>query len=152
MCKILFNTYLVSRFGRRCLIVSTGNTGVFEPLYHSILESLEANGVVHTHFDGVIANPTTDCVSQGARLAREFQADVVLGVGGGSSMDTAKAIAVEATHPGTCWDYLFFRPEQPDERTLPVVAISTTSGTGSQVTQVAVVTNSYREDQIGTIP
>ena len=56
-------------------------------------------------------------------------------------MDTAKAIAVEATHPGTCWDYLFFRPEQPDERTLPVVAISTTSGTGSQVTQVAVVTN-----------
>ena len=132
---------LVSRYGRRCLIVSTGTASALEPLYRSIQEGLESSGVACAQYDGVIPNPTTTCVSQGAELARDFQADVVLGVGGGSSMDTAKAIAVEATHPGTCWDYLYFRPEQPDERTLPVVAISTTSGTGSQVTQVAVVTN-----------
>jgi alcohol dehydrogenase class IV len=56
-------------------------------------------------------------------------------------MDTAKAIAVEATHPGTCWDYLFFRDTKPTEKTLPVVAVSTTSGSGSQITQVAVVTH-----------
>jgi alcohol dehydrogenase class IV len=56
-------------------------------------------------------------------------------------MDTAKAIAVEATHPGTAWDYLFFREKQPTDKTLPVVTITTTSGTGSHVTQVAVVTN-----------
>jgi alcohol dehydrogenase class IV len=74
-------------------------------------------------------------------MAREFKTDVVLGVGGGSSMDTAKAIAVEATHPGTAWDYLFFKEKQPTERTLPVVAVTTTSGTGSHVTQVAVVSN-----------
>jgi alcohol dehydrogenase class IV len=80
-------------------------------------------------------------VSAGARIAEKFRADVVLGLGGGSSMDTAKAIAVEATHQGTSWDYLFFRDSQPTEATLPVVAVSTTSGTGSQVTQVAVVTN-----------
>src|SRR4030042_1000603 len=61
--------------------------------------------------------------------------------GGGWSMDTAKAIAVEATHPGTAWDYLFFREKQPTDKTLPVVAVTTTSGTGSHVTQVAVVTN-----------
>jgi len=56
-------------------------------------------------------------------------------------MDTAKAIAVEATHPRTSWDYLLYRETQPTERTLPIIAVSTTSGTGSQVTQVAVVTN-----------
>jgi alcohol dehydrogenase class IV len=133
---------LVSRYGSRCLIISTRAAGDLEPLYRSIQESLESSGIAWAHYDGVIPNPTTDCVSQGARLVREFQADVVLGVGGGSSMDTAKAIAVESTHPGTCWDYLYFRPQQPGEATLPVVAISTTSGTGSQVTQVAVVTNS----------
>lgn len=54
-------------------------------------------------------------------------------------MDTAKAIAVEAIHPGTAWDYLFFKTP-PTTKTLPIIAVSTTSGTGSQVTQVAVMT------------
>ena len=56
-------------------------------------------------------------------------------------MDTAKAIAVEAKHPGTAWDYLWSSDSQPTEATLPIVAVTTTSGTGSQVSQVAVVTN-----------
>ena len=56
-------------------------------------------------------------------------------------MDSAKAIAVEATHEGSCWDYLFFRDSQPTADTLPVIAVTTTAGTGSEVTQVSVVTN-----------
>jgi alcohol dehydrogenase class IV len=62
-------------------------------------------------------------------------------------MDTAKAIAVEATHPGTAWDFLFYKASQPDARTLPVIAVTTTSGTGSQVTQVAVLTNTELRDK-----
>ena len=80
-------------------------------------------------------------------MAKKHNADVVIGMGGGSSMDSAKAIAVEATHEGTSWDYLFYRDTQPTEKTLPVIAISTTSGTGSQVTQVAVVTNTKERDK-----
>jgi alcohol dehydrogenase class IV len=72
-------------------------------------------------------------------MAKKFGAEVILGVGGGSSMDTAKAIAVEATHPGTAWDYLFFKTP-PTAKTLPIIAVSATSGSGSQVTQVAVMT------------
>jgi len=53
-------------------------------------------------------------------------------------METAKAIAVEVTHPGTAWDYLFFK-KQPTTKTLPIIAGTTTSGTGSQVTQVPVI-------------
>ena len=49
-------------------------------------------------------NPTVELVSAGARLAKRFEADVILGIGGGSSLDAAKAIAVEATHEGTSWD------------------------------------------------
>jgi alcohol dehydrogenase class IV len=130
---------VTARYGRRCLIVSEAARGHLLPLLERLQAALEAAGVESVHYGGVVPNPTTGSVTAGAELARAFQADVVLGVGGGSSMDTAKAIAVEATHPGTCWDYLFFK-DQPTERTLPVVAISTTSGTGSQVTQVAVVT------------
>lgn len=129
----------VARFGKRCLIVSTPVSAVFEPMIDRLERSLAKAGVGYARFDGVIPNPTTDCVTAGAQAAKFHKTDVVLGIGGGSSMDTAKAIAVEATHPGTAWDYLFFKTP-PTEKTLPVIAVSTTSGTGSQVTQVAVMT------------
>lgn len=131
----------VARFGRRCLIVTETVFPAVEPIHHKVHKAFKAKGLPFAHFDRVVPNPTTDVISDGARLAREFQADVVLGLGGGSSMDTAKAIAVEATHDGTCWDYLFFRDTQPTDKTLPVITVTTTSGTGSQMTQVAVVTN-----------
>ena len=132
---------VIARFGKRCLIVSMPESGVLEALYIRVKTYLRESGVAFEHFDGVVPNPTTDCVSAGADLAKELGADVVLGVGGGSSMDTAKAIAVEATHPGTAWDYLWFRDTPPTEKTLPIIAVTTSSGTGSQITQVAVVTN-----------
>jgi alcohol dehydrogenase class IV len=131
----------VSRLGRRCLIVTVPDAPEFRGLFGRVRDLVTAAGVAVSHFDGVVPNPTTEVVSRGARMARDFQADVVLGLGGGSSMDTAKAIAVEAAHPGTVWDYLFFRASQPTPKTLPIVAVTTTSGTGSHVTQVAVVTN-----------
>ena len=61
--------------------------------------------------------------------------------------DSAKAIAVEASHDGSAWDYLFYKNTQPTEKTLPIITVSTTSGTGSQVTQVAVITNSQKRDK-----
>ena len=131
----------VARWGGRCLLVTVPAAPEFGGLFGKVKRLLAEAKVPTAHFSGVIPNPTTEVVTTGARMARDFQADIVLGLGGGSSMDTAKAIAVEATHPGTAWDYLFFREKQPTEKTLPVVAVTTTSGTGSHVTQVAVVTN-----------
>ncbi len=131
----------VSRWGKRCLFVTVPEFPAFSPLFARVKELLKNAGLEVAHFDGVIPNPTTEVITAGAHLAKKHRADVVLGLGGGSSMDAAKAIAVEATHPGTAWDYLFFREKQPTEKTLPVVTVTTTSGTGSQVTQVAVVTN-----------
>jgi len=128
-----------ARFGKRCLIVSVPVNAVFEPMIDRVKGSLTKAGVEYVLFDGVVPNPTTDCVTAGAQQAKLHKADVVLGIGGGSSMDTAKAIAVEVTHPGTAWDYLYFKTP-PTEKTLPVIAVSTTSGTGSHVTQVAVMT------------
>jgi alcohol dehydrogenase class IV len=131
---------VVGRYGKRCLMVTTSGSGRLAKLYGRVRAYLEAVGIQVEHFDGVIPNPTTDVITAGANMAKTFRADVILGVGGGSSMDSAKAIAVEATHPGSAWDYLFFKTA-PTEKTLPVIAVSTTSGTGSQVTQVAVITD-----------
>lgn len=136
---------IVSQWGQRCLLVTVPAFPGFDTLFEKVKTLLEESGVAVAHFDGVVPNPTTDVVTAGARMAQQHQASVILGLGGGSSMDTAKAIAVEATHEGTSWDYLFFRNTQPTDKTLPVIAVTTTSGTGSQVTQVAVVTNQEKK-------
>ncbi|MDY0231457.1 MAG: iron-containing alcohol dehydrogenase [Candidatus Saccharicenans sp.] len=132
---------VASKFGCRCLLVTVPAFQEIEPALQLIKSVLKENGIEVVHFDKVIPNPTTEVVSAGAQLARETKVEFVIGLGGGSSIDTAKAIAVEATHQGSCWDYLYFRQTQPTERTLPIIAIPTTSGTGSNVTAVAVVTN-----------
>ena len=138
---------VVAQFGKRCLLVTGPKTGSVRHFLPRLTLYLEEAGIEVAHFDGVIPNPTTDTITAGAKLASGHRADVVLGVGGGSAMDAAKAIAVEATHEGGCWDYLFYRDSKPTEKTLPIVAVSTTSGTGSQVTQVAVVTHTATRDK-----
>lgn len=134
----------VKKYGNKVLLVTTpASVPALSDQYTKIKELLSKGGIKVEHFDGVIPNPTIETITAGAKLAQEFGAEVIIGLGGGSSMDSAKAIAVEATHEGSCWDYLFYKSPQPDpKKLLPVIAVSTTSGTGSQVTQVAVVTNS----------
>jgi len=138
---------VVAKSGKRCLLVTVPVFAAIKPVVEKVKASLTEAGVKVAHFDGVVPNPTTESITAGAEAAKAHKADVVLGLGGGSSMDSAKAIAVEATHKGTCWDYLWFSKTQPTEKTLPIVAVTTTSGTGSQVTQVAVVTNSEKRDK-----
>ncbi|MGA2762637.1 MAG: iron-containing alcohol dehydrogenase [Spirochaetia bacterium] len=137
---------IVARFGTRCLLVTMPAVPATAPQVSKVKRLLSDAGVSVTHFDGVSSNPTTDQVTVGARCARETGVDVVLGLGGGSSMDAAKAIAVEATHDGTAWDYLFFK-KAPTSKTLPIVAVTTTSGTGSQTTPCAVITKSDERDK-----
>lgn len=138
---------VAKKFGKRCLLDTVPVFPEFESTLAKAQKSLHEAGLEVAHFDQVIPNPTVEVVSQGAELARKFKAELVIGLGGGSSLDTAKAIAVAATHPGTCWDYLYFRETQPTEKTLPIIAVPTTSGTGSHVTQVAVVTNSAERNK-----
>jgi alcohol dehydrogenase class IV len=140
---------IVLQYGSKALLVSTPAANqALETQYSMVIGILRGKGITVMHFDGVIPNPTVATITSGAAMAKEFGAEVIIGLGGGSSMDAAKAISVEATHPGTSWDYLFYKIPQPDPaKLLPIIAVSTTSGTGSQVTQVAVVTNPEVRDK-----
>ncbi|NLL42547.1 MAG: iron-containing alcohol dehydrogenase [Firmicutes bacterium] len=131
----------VARFGTKCLIVTPSLWPELEKALAKMTESMRQNGVEVFHFSGVVPNPTTDSVDAGVEMAKANGVDVVLGVGGGSAMDTAKAIAVGATHPGRAWDYRLFTGNEITDKVLPIITVSTTSGTGSQVTPVSVVTN-----------
>jgi alcohol dehydrogenase class IV len=132
---------ITAKFGKKVLLVTTPAIPALEPQYNKVKQILSDAGLDVAHFDKIQPNPTTDIIAAGSDMAKNHNAEVIVGLGGGSSMDAAKAIAVETAHEGSCWGYLYFRDTQPTEKTLPVVAISTTSGTGSQVTQVSVVTN-----------
>lgn len=136
---------LAKRFGNKALLV-TGKGKSSVNAARRVLELLQGAGIETAHYDGVTPNPTTDLVTEGAEIAKELGAEVIIGLGGGSAMDTAKAIAVEASHPGTVWDYNC-HTEGPTDKTLPVIAIGTTAGTGSQVTQCAVITRTKDKDK-----
>jgi len=128
---------IVQKYGNRCLMVTTPDKPL-QPLYDKVKNILRDAGIEVAHFDGVIPNPTTETSAAGAKMAKEHGADVILGLGGGSSMDAAKAIAVEATHEGSAWDYLFYKEPAPDpSKVLPVIAVSTTSGTSTSSVAVA---------------
>ncbi len=88
-------------------------------------------------FEGVPENPGTSVCERGAALCRAAQCDWVIGVGGGSPMDVAKAVALLARNPGACAEY--FSSQARARPALPIAAVPTTAGTGSEVTPYAVL-------------
>ena len=130
----------ISRIGTKCLLVTVKSFPALQPVFDKVKRLCTKAGVDVTHFDGVIPNPDTFCVRAGSKIAAENKIDVVLGVGGGSSIDTAKAIAVGATH-GEVWDYRLGQKRVTKANVLPIVAVPTTAGTGSEVTPMAVIKN-----------
>lgn len=137
---------LAKRYGNKAMLVTAPEFPAIAPLYEKVRKSLADSGIECIHFDKVVPNPTTDVVNEGAQVAKEKNVQVMVGLGGGSSIDTAKAIAVGATHPGEAYDYNC-HTEGPSENTLPIIAIGTTAGTGSQCTPCSVITNTAKKDK-----
>lgn len=104
-----------------------------------IEESLSKAGIAVEVFDGVTPNPTTACVDAGSDFAAKSDADILIAVGGGSSMDTAKGVSLGAKNPqrGIGLDY----QTQFEKPGLPIIAIPTTAGTGSEVNAFGVITD-----------
>lgn len=129
--------------GRRAFLATTPELAALG-LVERVQRLLETAGVVVISFGGVRPNPTCVAVDEVAGLARDAGCDLIIGLGGGSAIDPAKSVAVAATHPGPIWDYVTYtgadaRPVTP--AVLPVIAIPTTAGTGSEVTHGIVLDN-----------
>ncbi|MEI0485336.1 iron-containing alcohol dehydrogenase [Brachyspira intermedia] len=130
--------------GKKALIV-TGGTSVKKYGYLKRLEEqLDKANINYCLFDKILPNPIKDHVMEGAALAKKENCDFVIGIGGGSSMDSSKSIAIMATNEGDYWDYIFGgtgkgKPIPNDP--LPIVAITTTAGTGTEADPWTVITN-----------
>src|ERR1700722_238339 len=127
---------IAGELGRRCLRVRGSNPDRTKPL----LAILEAANMEYSCFE-VRGEPTVGQVTDGVHHARQAESDLVIGFGGGSVLDSAKAIAGLVTNPGAILDYLevIGRGKQLSVPALPCVAIPTTAGTGAEVTRNSVL-------------
>ncbi|HDD34000.1 MAG TPA: iron-containing alcohol dehydrogenase [Thermofilaceae archaeon] len=128
-----------SKLGSKALLVTGTRFARRSGYLDKLKSSLEECGLSVVVFDRVEPNPSLETVDRGARLAIESRVDLVVGFGGGSPMDAAKGIAVVAKLGGSAADYIY--PRIIEEEVLPIVAIPTTTGTGSEVTRYAVLTD-----------
>ena len=101
------------------------------------IQSLERTGLVVTLFDGVEENPTTTHVDRGLAIGKEFEPDLIVGIGGGSSMDCAKGINFLYSCGGRMQDY--WGEGKATRPLLPMIAIPTTAGTGSETQSYALI-------------
>lgn len=127
---------------KKALIVTDQNL-VKLGIPDGVKESLEQNGVGHATYDGVNTEPVAEYVQEGLEAFRENGCDFLLAVGGGSPIDTAKAVSAMAINRGSIEDYM--GQGKIPEKGRPVIAVPTTAGTGSEVTPFSIITDAKRD-------
>lgn len=131
--------------GRNVLIVT--DPGVLRTnIVERIKDKLDSAGIRTEVFSKVEPNPTVEIVDEGVKVARSFGCDVLLAVGGGSSIDTAKAIGLLLTNEG---EIGYYWKNPPKNRILPLIAVPTTAGTGSEITWVTVIKDTKKKVKMG---
>jgi alcohol dehydrogenase class IV len=128
--------------GKKALIV-TDNLLEKIGLLDEIKKALEVAGIPFATYDKVVTEPTMDYTGEGLKIYQEAKADFLIAVGGGSPIDTAKGISALATNPGKMSD--FEGANKIPTPGAPLIAIPTTAGTGSEVTQFTIITDTTRD-------
>jgi alcohol dehydrogenase len=139
--------------GKKTLIV-IGSSGAMKKhgYLDRVIDYLKENGVESVVYDRIVPNPVSEQVEEGATVAKENGCDFVLGLGGGSTLDSSKSIALMAVNPGKYWDYINGGSgggKTPPNPALPIVAITTTAGTGTEADPWTVITKTDTNEKIG---
>lgn len=128
-------------YGDTVMLACGGGSVRENGVYDEVMSALEEAGKKVVEFSGIMPDPTYAKVLEGAALARESHAGLILGVGGGTVMDCCKAVSVAARYDGDMWADFWARPGVMDFEPLPVGAIVTGTGTGSECSGSAVIIN-----------
>lgn len=136
------------------LVISNGKSMRANGYLERTENQLKSAGADYVVFDKIGANPLKPVIMEGAATVREAQCDFVVALGGGSVMDASKAIALMATNDGDLWDYVqggTGKGKPIENHPLPIVAITTTAGTGSEVDCGGVVNNPDTNEKMGIV-
>ena len=141
-------TILKDEMGFNKVFIATDKGIVSTGIIDKIKTGLDQGGIDYIVYDELIPDPTIEVVDEAAEVLRKSGADVVLAVGGGSPIDTAKAMCMLQTHEGSVREYLFGGSKQVTKEIMPLVCIPTTAGTGSEMTAASVITNNQEKTKV----
>jgi len=140
----------VGNLGAKAMIIMTRGGSMIKYGYYSTLRvSLEKAGIKYCIFTDITSNPRSDEVERAIAFAEKNSCDIFIGLGGGSAIDSAKAVAATLASGGKLIDYLRGRKEFSEA--YPIVAIPTTHGTGSEVNKYAVITDVERKAKVSIV-
>lgn len=139
--------------GKKAMVLISCGRSVKENGYlERTLKQLEKAGVETAVFDKIMENPVKEVIMEGAAFARENKCDFIVALGGGAVIDSSSAIAAMAVNDGDLWDYVFGgtgKGKPLVNKGIPIVAITTTSGTGSEMNGFGVISNLETREKIG---
>lgn len=140
-------------FGKKVLLTYGGGSIKRNGIYDDVISALKSAGKEVVELPGVMPNPTVEKLNEGIAVARENKVDFILAVGGGSTIDYAKAVSVSAWYDGDAWQRFWVKQEDPTpgERIIPVGAVLTMAGTGSEMNGGSVITNHAAKMKIGKV-
>ena len=143
----------LSGFGKKVMLTYGGGSIKRNGIYDDVIAALTAAGKEVVELSGVMPNPTVDKLIEGCKVARENDVDFILAVGGGSTIDYAKAVSVSAWYDGDAWERFWVKQDdpKPGERIIPVGAVLTMAGTGSEMNGGSVITNHTTKMKIGKV-
>lgn len=140
----------LKKFGKRVLLTYGGGSIKRIGLYDRVIEELSQAGLEVFELSGIEPNPRIESVREGARMCKEHSIDVLLAVGGGSTLDATKFMAAGACVDHDAWEF-FGADAKPIERALPLVTILTLSATGSEMDSGGVISNLATGDKLGRL-
>ena len=138
---------IVAQYAKKVLLHYGGASIKRSGLYDEVVASLKAAGVAFVELGGVVPNPRLALVHEGVALARREGVELILAVGGGSVIDSAKAIALGVPYDGDVWD--FYEHKAQPKTCLPVAAILTIPAAGSESSDSTVITNEAKQLKFG---
>ncbi|MBW9151746.1 iron-containing alcohol dehydrogenase family protein [Clostridium estertheticum] len=143
---ILKNSNLFSSYGKKALIVTGKTSSIKNGSLKDVTNALEKEGIVYEVFNDVEENPSLETIEKISKLGRTQNSNFIIGIGGGSPIDSAKAAGVLINNPNATIHNLF---DSPSLKSIPVIAVPTTAGTGTETTPYAILTDNKLKTKHG---
>lgn len=146
-------TEALGSYGKKVLLIYGGGSIKSNGIYETVISALKETGMEITELPGVMPNPTLEKLLEGIKLAHDIDPDLILAVGGGSTVDYAKGVAAGAFYDGNAWENFWLKQNEPvaDQKIIPLGSVLTLAGTGSEMNGGSVITDEANKLKVGKV-